>query len=483
MSQQPASRRYEQVLAAAMEKPWAILPAKLALIAEVIALRISDRRFTDEEIDARIGAKPKRSGTQTGSVQVIPVYGSIIPRGSSFNDVSGGQATSMEEFIQVLDQAAADSNVTSILLDIDSPGGQVDMLPEAAAAMRRARNQKPVVAVANTMAASAAYWLGSQASELVITPSGEVGSIGVFALHNDLSKQLEMVGITPTIIKAGKYKTELSPLQPLSEEAQAAAQANVDTYYNMFVRDVALGRGVPVNEVRGGFGEGRMVVAKEAVQKGMADRVDTFDNTLARLMRSTGATATRAEGQEAAFYVDPAPVTSNATVTEISGGFFDGAVPMLAAAVPYNDTDVVDEPWDGPGQEAKLPNPVTAERAKQMYAWQDTGEEADPDQKGSYKFPHHQVSDSGQPGAANVNGVRNAMSRLPQADIPDGDRAGVESHLQKHLDKFNGESEASSEGALGSMPQDPLAALRLRSREAAASERETYLSLLRRMTR
>lgn len=279
------SRRYENVVSAAMEKPWAILPAKLALLAEVLALRLDGQRFTDEELVERLGAKPKRSQAQSGAVQVIPVYGTIVPRGASYQDVSGGQATSMEQLIHEINAAAQDGNISAILLDVDSPGGQTDMMPEAAAAVRNARAAKPVVAVANTMAASAAYWLASQATELVVTPSGEVGSIGVFAVHNDLSEQLKALGVNPTLIKAGKYKAELSPLQPLTDEARAYVQEGVDHFYNLFTSDVAKGRGVQVSAVRDGFGEGRMVNAAEAVKMGMADRVDTLDNTLSRLVR------------------------------------------------------------------------------------------------------------------------------------------------------------------------------------------------------
>lgn len=326
------SRRYERVVAAAIEKPWAILPAKLALLAEVLALRLDGQRFSDDEILERVGAKPKRNGGQsTGSVAVIPVYGTIVPRGASFSDISMGQGTSLEQLIGEVNTAAADGNVSAILLDIDSPGGQVDMVPEAAAALRSARAKKPLVAVANTMAASAAYWLFSQAREGVITPSGEVGSIGVFAVHSDLSKQLEMLGISPTIIKAGKYKAELSPFQPLTEEARAYAQQGVDTFYSMFTRDVAAGRGANVNDVRAGFGEGRMVTAQQAVAQGMADKVDTFDNTLARLMSGGGVAGGRAAAVDQ-LVADP-PVYIGGAQVKVYDGNGDPVLAVLEAAV------------------------------------------------------------------------------------------------------------------------------------------------------
>jgi ClpP class serine protease len=88
-------------------------------------------------------------------------------------------------------------------------------------------------------------------------------------------------GVKTTLISAGKYKTEGNPYEPLSDEARAAMQAMVDDYYGMFTRAVAKGRGVSVDAVRNGFGEGRMVSASQAVKNGMADRVATLDQVLA----------------------------------------------------------------------------------------------------------------------------------------------------------------------------------------------------------
>jgi signal peptide peptidase SppA len=137
--------------------------------------------------------------------------------------------------------------------------------------------------VANTLAASAAYWLASAASELVVTPSGEVGSIGVFAIHEDYSAALDRVGVKVSLISAGKYKTEGNPFEPLGEEAQAAVQGTVNDYYDMFIRAVARGRGVSQADVIAGFGEGRVVMAEQAVRLGMADRVATIDEVIGGL--------------------------------------------------------------------------------------------------------------------------------------------------------------------------------------------------------
>src|SRR6266576_1595301 len=141
----------------------------------------------------------------------------------------------------------------------------------------------PVSAVANLQDAKAAYWLGSQAKEFVVMPSGEVGSIGVFGAHEDLSQALETAGVKVSLVSAGKYKTEGNPFEPLSEEARAALQDSVNGYYDMFTKAVARGRSSDSQSVKDGFGQGRMVSANKAVKMGMADRVATLDQTLARL--------------------------------------------------------------------------------------------------------------------------------------------------------------------------------------------------------
>src|SRR5690606_12609791 len=110
--------------------------------------------------------------------------------------------------------------VGTIVLDVDSPGGGVYGVAEFAEEIYKARGQKRIVAVANSMAASAAYWIATAADELVVTPGGEVGSIGVYMLHEDWSGAYEKAGIKPTVIKFGENKAEGIDVEPLSESAQ-----------------------------------------------------------------------------------------------------------------------------------------------------------------------------------------------------------------------------------------------------------------------
>lgn len=247
--------------------------AMLALMAALAAegpLALAEDRLT--------GGPAPRAPQKGGAVQVIPIVGAIAPRSreSWFGSVAG-----MDSVRDRLRRAAAAPDVASIVLDIDSPGGTVAGTAETAAAVAEAAAIKPVIAVANTLAASAAYWIGSRASEFVASPSAEVGSIGVIGRHVDMSRLEERLGIKTTLVKAGKYKGEMSPFAPLTPDALAALQASADDAYGAFVADVAAGRRVSERRVREGFGEGRVLGAKAALAEGMIDRIATLDEVVA----------------------------------------------------------------------------------------------------------------------------------------------------------------------------------------------------------
>lgn len=280
------------LLLQALNTPWAILPEKLHAIMAVLLRHEAGIKLSAEEIAAV--AKPGRPSAISGGIQILPLFGTIVPRGNLLIETSGG--TSAEAWGRAFRQAVADPNIGAIVIDTDSPGGAVQGIDELANDIFKARGTKPIVAVANHLAASAAYWIATAADEFVVAPSGEVGSIGVFAAHEDVSEALTKEGVKINLISAGKYKTEGNPYEPLSEESRASIQKRVDEYYNMFTAAVARNRGVSVNEVRGGFGEGRVVGAKEAVSLGMADRIGTLDETIARLQkRAKGAQNAAAE--------------------------------------------------------------------------------------------------------------------------------------------------------------------------------------------
>lgn len=274
---------------------WAITDSMLGRLADVhrVAAAPGIAQLAD-----RIAAKPRAArhatGRTAGMVAVVSLTGILTPRGSLLSLLFGGGAGGLMGFREEFAAAIADSEVGAVVLDVDSPGGGVDLVPETAADIREARGQKPIVAVANTLAASGAYWIAAQADEVVITPSGEAGSIGVYMVHEGWSGFNEKMGIVPTYISAGKYKTEGNLDEPLSDVAREAWQGKVDSLYTMFVDDVAAGRGVSADQVVGGYGEGRSLLAVNAVEAGLADRVATMDDVLGDLLGSGGESTTSA---------------------------------------------------------------------------------------------------------------------------------------------------------------------------------------------
>jgi signal peptide peptidase SppA len=272
--------RLDALRASYHKTAWGVLPEVFREITAFLS-----GRFSSAEIEARVEATraQAREATVQSQAAVIPLQGLITPRGSFLSMLFGGGGGGLQGFRSDLREALGDDSVSSIVLDVDSPGGLVDLVPETAAEVRAARSLKPITAVANVRAASAAYWIASQAEELVVTQSGEVGSIGVLLFHEDVSKLEEEIGIKTTIISAGKYKAEGNPYEPLSREAKASLQSFVDDIYAMFVGDVAEGREAQPASVRSGFGQGRLELAADAVALGMADRVESFEATMLRL--------------------------------------------------------------------------------------------------------------------------------------------------------------------------------------------------------
>ena len=289
-------------------RAWAMDPRGFAaLYALDRALLASERQLAENP-----AAQARRGARSGGGIAVVPLKGVLMPQmGGLFALLFGGGG--LQSFQTQFSDAALDPDVEAIVMDIDSPGGMVDQIPETAEQIRAARADKPVVAVANTQAASAAYWLASQADEIVVTPSGDIGSIGVYELHRDLSAAHEQAGIKPTLISAGKYKVEGNPYEPLGDEGRAAIQSDVDDYYRMFTAAVARGRGVSAEDVRNGYGEGRSLHARQAVTAGIADRVGTLGDTVRRVASPAGRAALDARRAQSA---DPSPQPVTYTSTE-----------------------------------------------------------------------------------------------------------------------------------------------------------------------
>lgn len=288
--------RYAHVLAVVFSHPWAIEAETLSTVADILARRIAGQDPVRADIEAALVKRDRLpQPVSGGGVGIIPVHGVIMPRGDMLAESSG--AVSLDALSGQLRDALANTAVKSILLDVDSPGGNVAGLTEFTHEVMRARTKKPVIAHARYTMASAAYGLASAATEIVASPSSSIGSIGVMNIHDDMSAALEKLGIKRTYITAGKYKAAGNETEPLTAEHEALLKARVDEAYGMLVADISRGRGVPISAIRAGYGEGRTVSAQEALSLGMVDRIATLEDTLARLMVSPPQAGARAATQ------------------------------------------------------------------------------------------------------------------------------------------------------------------------------------------
>lgn len=253
---------------------WAIVPAELEKI-EAIALGEGEDL---QALETRLGRPLRNTRTvvMRDNVAVIPIAGPIFRYANVFVEVSG--ATSTEILAKDITTAVEDSNVKAIVLNIDSPGGQVQGINELGKVIVDAAARKPVVAYAGGMMASAAYWLGSAASQIVADETAALGSIGVVATYRK-SREDGYVQIV----------SDQSPKKNMPVETEsglAEAKRIINELAAIFVRTVAQNRGVSEETVLKDFGAGGMLLAESAVAVGMADRVGTLDGVITELQRS-----------------------------------------------------------------------------------------------------------------------------------------------------------------------------------------------------
>ena len=259
--------------------PLAIHRPKLDVILSVLGARIGLA-----DLAAPVGYTPaaRAPGPPSGKVAVIPIHGTLVRRTSGIEAESG--LASYTGIAEQLDAAMASPEIAAILLDIDSPGGESGGVFDLADRIRAASEVKPVWAVANDMAFSAAYALASAAARVFVARTGGVGSIGVIAMHVDQSVKDAQDGVRYTAVFAGERKNDLNPHEPISNEAHAVLKAEVDRIYDLFVETVARHRGLDADAVRAT--EAGLFFGPDAVATGLADAVGSLDDALTQLTQS-----------------------------------------------------------------------------------------------------------------------------------------------------------------------------------------------------
>nr|AEH76039.1 minor capsid protein C [Wolbachia phage WO]AEH76040.1 minor capsid protein C [Wolbachia phage WO] len=181
-------------------------------------------------------------------IKVIPTHGILTKKSEIFDDILG--MTSYEQIEEQLKRALVDEEVETIVLDIDSPGGEVNGLFDLSDFIYKARGEKEIIAIANDDAYSAAYAIASSAEKVYISRTSGIGSIGVIASHIDQSEFDEKQGIKYTTVFAGKRKNDLNPHEPITSESLESLQGEVNRLYEMFVQLIARNRNLSMERIK-----------------------------------------------------------------------------------------------------------------------------------------------------------------------------------------------------------------------------------------
>lgn len=205
-------------------------------------------------------------------IAIIRIYGVLTKKTEAFDHIL--DMTSYENIHEEIESALEDKSIETILLDIDSPGGEVNGVFDLADFIYESRAKKRIVALANDDAYSAAYAIASSAEKVFVSRTSGVGSIGVIASHIDQSRFDEKQGIKYTTVFAGSRKNDLNPHEPMTSESLESLQKEVGRLYEMFLQLIARNRGLSIEKIRST--EAGLYFGEKAVEIGVADGVTTF---------------------------------------------------------------------------------------------------------------------------------------------------------------------------------------------------------------
>lgn len=232
------------------------------------------------------GSHPYRPYNVQDGILMVPVYGTLLNR---FDYQFGRYVTGYQYLEKAMQRGIEDDNVKGILLVVDSPGGEVAGCFELVDRIYGMRGEKPIRAIANDHAYSAAYAIATAASEITVTRSGGTGSVGVVTMHVSYEEALSKMGLEVTFIFAGKHKVEGNAYQSLSDSAKSRIQKRIDRSYGVFTGTVARNRGIEESSVR--ETEALTYDAEDSVNNGFADRVGTLDDEMATFREGAANTA------------------------------------------------------------------------------------------------------------------------------------------------------------------------------------------------
>ncbi|MBR1734625.1 MAG: S49 family peptidase [Alphaproteobacteria bacterium] len=211
--------------------------------------------------------RPAKSYVIENGMAIISIHGLLTKRSELFLC----DTTSYDEIFEAFCEALKDPEVQSIAFDIDSPGGEVSGLFDLVDYIFDSRSEKPIYAYINDCACSAAYAIASAASKVFVTRTSMAGSIGVIAIHSDISEAEKKAGIKYTTVFAGSKKNDLSPHEPIADGAIADLQGEVDRIYRMFVETVARNRNISEEAITST--EAGIFYGENAMEMNLADEL------------------------------------------------------------------------------------------------------------------------------------------------------------------------------------------------------------------
>lgn len=257
----------------AASRPWLMTSEALDSV-----MAVADRQGDVDALEARLGQRLDNTRTVAvrDGVAVIPATGPVFRYANLFTSISG--ATSTQVLATDVQAAIDDPSVKAIVLNIDSPGGEATGINELSDLIYNARGRKPIKAYVGGMMASALYWIGSAADEVIVDETAQLGSVGVVL---SLRKQEDRPGEKSFEVVSSNAPNKRPDIE--TEEGRSQLQARVDELATVFLDKVARNRGIPRDQVNDRFRQGGMAIGANAVELGMADRLGSLESLIAEL--------------------------------------------------------------------------------------------------------------------------------------------------------------------------------------------------------
>lgn len=275
---------------------------------------------------------------KAGNIGVIEISGSLVDGSAGWMRLFG--VNGYEDIINAARAAAADPGVDSLLFNVSSGGGDVHGLADFAIEINAISKTKPSLTYTKNTMASAAYWSGSSvAGPIIMGPTAEVGSLGILQVQRNISKQLEMQGISMTIHRAGNMKARVNPIEELTAEAKAHLDEQLGDLHSMFKKVVAKNRPQLSADELAVATDGRTFLGQRAIKAGLADSIGSFDLALKLLDKGTRKKDTSQNSKGAAMHMSPQQIAKYQAA--IAAGHTIAAA-LDAAGVVYTAEQLVE---------------------------------------------------------------------------------------------------------------------------------------------